>query len=69
MLLFINLIKNAEFRLSAYDILNQNISINRNISGNVITDTKTNVITQYFLLKATFKFNSNKTKEQDEDEF
>lgn len=61
--------ENLVLGLYAYDILNQNISINRNISGNVITDTKTNVITQYFLLKATFKFNSNKTKEQDEDEF
>lgn len=61
--------ENLILGLYAYDILNQNISINRNISGNVITDTKTNVITQYFLLKATFKFNSNKTKEQDEDEF
>lgn len=52
----------------AYDILNQNINVNRNISSNVITDSKTNIITRYFLLKATFKFNSNKTKEE-EDEF
>lgn len=50
----------------AYDILNQNISIDRDISSNVITDIKTNIITQYFLLKATFKFNSNKAKEENE---
>ncbi len=49
----------------AYDMLNQNISVNRSITTNVITDTKTNIITRYFLLKATFKFNSNKTKEEE----
>ena len=52
----------------AYDILNQNISVNRDISSNVVTDIKTSIISRYFLLKATFKFNSNKTKEE-EDEF
>ena len=50
----------------AYDMLNQNISVDRDISSNVITDIKTNIISRYFLLKATFKFNSNKTKEEDE---
>lgn len=52
----------------AYDMLNQNISLNRNTTSNVITDTKTNIISRYYLLKATFKFNSNKAKEE-EDEF
>ncbi|MBI3519444.1 MAG: TonB-dependent receptor [Bacteroidetes bacterium] len=52
--------------IHAYDLLNQNISVDRDISSNVITDIKTNIITRYFLLKATFKFNSNKTKEEDE---
>ena len=52
--------------LYAYDMLNQNISVDRDISSNVITDIKTNIISRYFLLKATFKFNSNKTKEEDE---
>ena len=51
----------------AYDILNQNINVNRNITTNIITDTKTNIITRYFLLKATFKFNSSKTKEEDDE--
>lgn len=53
--------------LYAYDILNQNISVNRNITSNIISDTKTNIISRYFLLKATFKFNSNKVKEDDND--
>jgi hypothetical protein len=50
----------------AYDILNQNISVDRDITSNVVTDIKTNIISRYFLLKATLKFNSNKTKEEDE---
>lgn len=53
--------------LYAYDMLNQNISVNRTINSNIISDTKTNIISRYFLLKATFKFNSNKTKEENED--
>ncbi|MES2762073.1 MAG: TonB-dependent receptor [Bacteroidota bacterium] len=60
--------KNENFILGlyAYDILNQNISVDRDISSNVITDIKTNIISRYFLLKATFKFNSNKTKEEND---
>lgn len=48
------------------DLLNQNISTNRNIEDNIITDTKTNIISRYFLLKAVFKFNSTKTKDNDD---
>ncbi len=54
--------------LYAYDMLNQNISVNRSINSNIISDTKTNIISRYFLLKATFKFNSNKVKEEDNDD-
>jgi hypothetical protein len=48
------------------DLLNQNISTDRTTQDNVITDTKTNVISRYFLLKAVFKFNSTKTKDNDD---
>ena len=51
----------------AYDMLNQNINVVRNTSSNVISDVKTNIISRYFLLKATFKFNSTKTKETEND--
>lgn len=51
----------------AFDLLNQNISNQRNISSNQIIDDKTTVIKRYFLLKLTYKFNSTKTKD-DEDE-
>ncbi|MEO6903039.1 MAG: TonB-dependent receptor [Bacteroidia bacterium] len=47
------------------DILNQNINTNREIQDNVIIDSKTNVISRYFLLKLVYKFNSAKTKEND----
>lgn len=51
----------------AYDMLNQNISVDRDISSNVVTDIKTNIISRYFLFKATIKFNSNKAKEEEDD--
>jgi hypothetical protein len=47
------------------DILNQNISAQRNINLNVITDNKTQIISRYFLVKLTMKFNNTKTKEND----
>lgn len=59
--------ENFILSIHAYDILNQNTNINRTVTANIITDSKTNIITQYFLLKATFKFNSNKTKDEDDD--
>jgi outer membrane receptor protein involved in Fe transport len=61
--------ENLAFSIVATDILNQNISLNRNVQDNVITDTKTNVIGRYVLAKIVWKFNSNKTKESDEDDF
>lgn len=48
------------------DILNQNISATRIIQDNVITDSKVTIISRYFLLKVLFKFNSTKTKDNDE---
>ena len=50
----------------AYDILNQNISVNRSITSNIITDTK-NIISRYFLFKASYKFNSSKSKEEEDE--
>jgi hypothetical protein len=47
------------------DILNQNISAARQVSANSITDYKTVVISRYFLLRATLRFNNNKTREED----
>ena len=60
-------LENFILGIYAYDILNQNINVNRSITTNIITDTKSNIITRYFLLKATFKFNSSKTKEEEDE--
>ncbi|MBA3705304.1 MAG: TonB-dependent receptor, partial [Bacteroidetes bacterium] len=59
--------ENLIISLEATDILNENISTNRIVQDNVITDTKTNIISRYILLKALFKFNNNKTKENEND--
>lgn len=61
-------LKNENLILSIIgkDILNQNISTSRFISDNVITDNKTNIVSRYFLLKLTYKFNSTKTKDIDD---
>jgi len=59
--------ENLIVSLNAYDLLNQNISTQRNIMDNRIIDVKSQVIQQYFLLKVLFKFNSNKEKEEEDD--
>jgi hypothetical protein len=56
-----NLIATIQFN----DILNQNINLQRDINANVITDNFTRIISRYFLVKVTYKFNNNKTKEDD----
>lgn len=61
--------ENLLLSIQANDILNQNISAQRQINGNIITDYKTNIIKRYVLFKLTYKFNNNKTKEEDEEEW
>ncbi len=58
--------ENLILMLMGNDILNQNISNVRSIQDNVITDNKTNIISRYFLLKLTYKFNSTKTKDNED---
>ncbi|PZF74677.1 TonB-dependent receptor [Taibaiella soli] len=43
-----------EARVSAYDILNQNKSISRNITDTYIEDSRTQVLTQYFMFTITY---------------
>ncbi|MFL5763396.1 MAG: TonB-dependent receptor [Bacteroidia bacterium] len=59
--------ENVIFEVSCDDILNQNIKNTRNVQDNVITDSKTNVISRYFLVRLTWKFNSTGTKDNDDD--
>jgi len=49
--------KRAELKLSAFDLLNKNLGINRNANQNYIEDVSYNVLQQYFLLSFTFSLN------------
>lgn len=57
--------ENLIIAVQGYDLLNQNLNLQRQVNGNVITDNYTRIITRYFLLKLTYRFNKNKTKEDD----
>ena len=46
--------KRAEIKISAFDILNKNAGISRNVSQNQIVDQSYNVINQYFLVGFTY---------------
>lgn len=45
----------GELKLSVFDLLKQNQSINRNISESFIDDVQTRVLQQYFMLTFTYK--------------
>lgn len=61
--------ENLILGIHAYDILNQNISAQRFVEANFITDQQTNIIARYFLAKLTYKFNSTKAKETNDELF
>lgn len=61
--------QNLEVALMGNDILNQNISARREVTGTLITDYRTTIISRYFLLKVTLRFNNRRTKEDDFDMF
>ena len=47
--------KNGVIKLAAFDLFKQNSNINRSVSANNITDTRTNRLTRYFLLTFTYR--------------
>jgi hypothetical protein len=54
--------KMGELRLSVFDLLNQNASINRTITETYIEDNRSNVLQRYFMLTFTYnirRFNYN----------
>lgn len=57
--------QNLEVALIGNDLFNQNINARREVNGNIITDYRTTIISRYFLLKVTMRFNNRKTKEDD----
>jgi hypothetical protein len=50
--------QNGELKFSIYDLLNQNVSITRNITNNFVQDVQTNVLQRYFSI--TFTYNLRK---------
>ena len=55
----------AEFRLSVFDLLKQNISISRNTTDIYYEDVKSNVLKQYFMLTFTYNLKIFKAKKDD----
>ena len=47
--------KNGFLRFSAYDIFKEGTNISRTVTGNSITDTRTNRLTQYFMATFTYR--------------
>ena len=58
--------ENLILAIEGNDILNQNTMVQRSVQNNMIIDDRTTIISRYFLLKLTYKFNNKKTKPKDE---
>ena len=59
--------KRATMRLQAYDLLNENTSVSRSVTGNVITDSQSNRLSRYFMLSFTMriqKFSGTQPQQQ-----
>ncbi len=52
----------GEIKLSCYDLLDQNISAYRYVSGNSTMDSQNEILKRYFLLTYLFKFNKMTSK-------
>ncbi|WP_158618061.1 outer membrane beta-barrel protein [Chitinophaga lutea] len=50
--------KQGQLRFQVYDLLKQNVSVNRTVSGNYIEDSQSQVLRQYFMLSFTWFINS-----------
>ena len=50
--------KQGEIKIGVYDLLNQNVSVSRNVTNNYIQDVQNNVLKRYFLV--TFTYNLKK---------
>lgn len=59
--------ENLVLEFQANDILNQNTTISRNITTNMIIDSRTQIINRYFMVKLTYNF-KNRLKEKEIDE-
>lgn len=56
--------KQGEIRFSVFDLLNQNVSVNRTVTANTIQDSRTNVLTRYGMLTFTYNLRKFAGKQQ-----
>lgn len=57
--------RQAELRLTVYDILNQNNSVSRTNTDSYIQDSQTNVLNRYYLLTFTYNFKKYFSKKEE----
>lgn len=57
--------KQAELRLSAFDLLNQNTNVSRSITETYLEDVRSNNLTRYFMLTFTYNLRAFKAPESD----
>jgi len=57
--------KQAEIRLTVYDILNQNNSVSRTNTDSYIQDSQTNVLNRYYLVTFTYNFKKYFSKKEE----
>ncbi|CAN5346779.1 TonB-dependent receptor [soil metagenome] len=56
--------KNASFKLQGFDLLNENTNVYRTVSGNAITDSRSNRLGRYFMLSFIYRINKFNTQNQ-----
>jgi hypothetical protein len=49
----------AEMKLRVFDILNQNVGVNRTSNNNYIEDTRTNILRRYVMLSFTYSLSKS----------
>ena len=61
--------QSAQFSLQVFDLLGTNKSINRTITETYIEDSRVNVLSRYFMLQFTYKFNRYNTDDTSKNSF
>src|SRR5690606_1415174 len=48
--------RNGAIRFQAFDLLNEQTNVSRNVTDNLISDSRTNRLGQYFMLTLSYRF-------------